>query len=44
MQVKDIMTRQIEGVDAQANILAAAAKMKSLNISALPVFECGELV
>ncbi len=39
MQVKDIMTRSVETVDADASLVQAARKMKLLEVGCLPVKE-----
>jgi len=39
MLVKDIMTRNVETIEAIAYLVQAARKMKSLEIGALPVVE-----
>ena len=44
MQVKEIMTCSIETVDADANLINAAQKMKSLKVGALPVWGNDELI
>ena len=44
MQVKDIMTRDVEMISSDAKIIEAAQKMKLLEIGALPVWEGDELV
>jgi predicted transcriptional regulator len=44
MQVKDIMTRDVEMINSDAKIIEAAQKMKLLEIGALPVWEGDELV
>ena len=44
MQVKDIMTRSVETIDAEAYLVQAARKMKSLEIGALPVIEKDQVV
>ena len=44
MQVKDIMTRDVEMISSDAKIVEAAQKMKLLEIGALPVWEGDELV
>lgn len=37
MQVKDVMTRDIELISAQSSVVEAAKLMKELNVGALPV-------
>lgn len=37
MQVKDVMTRNVEVVSAQSSVVEAAKLMKDLNVGALPV-------
>jgi CBS domain-containing protein len=37
MQLKDVMTRDVEVVQPQASVVEAAEKMKSLDVGALPV-------
>lgn len=44
MQVKEIMTSNVETIDSDANLVEAAQKMKSLEVGALPVWENDELV
>ena len=44
MQVKEIMTCNVETINSDANLIEAAEKMKSLEIGALPVWEADELV
>lgn len=44
MQVKEIMTCNAETIDADANLIEAARKMKSLEVGALPVREAEELI
>jgi len=44
MQVKEIMTCSAETIDADANLIEAARKMKSLEVGALPVSETEELI
>ena len=44
MQVKEIMTRNIEMIDSDANLIEASRKMESLEVGALPVWEDDELV
>ena len=44
MQVKDIMTRNVEAIDADAYLIQAARKMKSFKIGALPVREKDHVV
>ena len=44
MQVKEIMTCNAETIDADANLIEAARKMKSLEVGALPVSEAEELI
>ena len=44
MLVKDIMTQSVETIDADAYLIQAARKMKSLEVGALPVAEKGKVV
>ncbi len=44
MQIREIMTKDIETVGPADEILEAAGKMKTLNIGALPVSENGTVV
>ncbi len=44
MQVKEIMTPNVETINSQANLVEAAGKMEMLNIGALPVWDNGELI
>ena len=44
MQVKEIMTHSIETIDADAYLIQAARKMKSLEVGALPVVDKGKVV
>ena len=44
MQVKEIMTRNIETINADASLVEAAQKMRSLKVGALPVRENDELI
>jgi CBS domain-containing protein len=44
MLVKDIMTQSVETIDAEAYLIQAARKMKSLEVGALPVIEKGQVV
>ena len=44
MQLKEVMTRQIEEIEPQANLADAASKMKSLDVGALPVCDKDKLV
>ena len=44
MQLKEVMTRNIEEIQPQANLQDAAAKMKSLDVGALPVCENDKLI
>jgi CBS domain-containing protein len=44
MQLKNLMTREVEVVDFNMTLQQAAAKMQSLNVGALPVREGMELV
>jgi CBS domain-containing protein len=39
MKIKDVMTRGVEVVRADASVQEAAAKMKSLNVGPIPVVE-----
>ncbi len=39
MQVKDIMTPNVQGIEASATVMDASKRMQRLNIGALPVFE-----
>lgn len=44
MQVKDIMTYNPETIDAQANLVEAASKMKKLEVGALPIRQNGKMI
>jgi CBS domain-containing protein len=44
MQVKDIMTFNVETIDSNASLIEAARKMKELEVGALPVWKNGKLV
>ena len=44
MQLREVMTRHIENIEPQANLADAAAKMKSLDVGALPVCDNDKLV
>ncbi len=44
MQVKEIMTCNVETVSSDANLVEAARKMQSLEVGALPVWENDRLV
>jgi CBS domain-containing protein len=44
MQLKDVMTRNVEDIPPQATLKQAAEKMRSLDIGALPVCENNKLV
>jgi len=44
MQVKEIMTKEIETISGSASISEAAKKMKSLNVGVVPVIEGNDLV
>lgn len=44
MQIKEIMTRDIEMVSSNTNLAEAAKKMKDFNIGSLPVWEGDDLV
>lgn len=44
MQVKEIMTRHIEMVNATESVLDAAKKMKSLDVGVLPVKEGNKII
>jgi CBS domain-containing protein len=44
MQVKEIMTCTVETIDADANLVETAEKMKTLQVGALPIWENEELV
>ena len=44
MQVKEIMTCNIETVTSDANLVEAAQKMRSLEVGALPVWENDKLI
>ncbi len=44
MQVKEIMTCNIETISSDANLVEAAQKMKSLEVGALPVWENDKLI
>ncbi len=43
MQVKEIMTQEVETISSSESIRTAAQKMKSLNVGILPVMEGNEL-
>lgn len=44
MQVKEIMTCNVETIGSRANLIEAAQKMKTLEVGALPVCENDELI
>jgi CBS domain-containing protein len=44
MQVKEIMTCTVETINADANLIETAQKMKTLQVGALPIWENEELV
>ena len=44
MQVKDIMTCNVEAVSSEANLVEAARKMRSLEVGALPIWQDDKLV
>ena len=44
MQVKEIMTCNIETIGSDANLVKAAQKMRSLEVGALPVWENDKLI
>ena len=44
MQVKEIMTRAVEIISSDANLVEAAQKMRSLEVGALPIRENDKLV
>ena len=44
MQVKEIMTCNIETISSDANLVEAAQKMRSLEVGALPVWENDKLI
>ncbi len=44
MQVKEIMTCNIETIGSDANLVEAAQKMKLLEVGALPIWENGKLI
>ncbi len=44
MQVKEIMTSNVETIASDASIVEAARKMKTLEVGALPVSENGDMV
>ena len=44
MQVKEIMTCNIESINSNADLVEAARKMKSFEIGALPVWQNDELI
>jgi CBS domain-containing protein len=44
MLVKDIMTPNVESIDADAYLIQAARKMKSFEIGALPVIDKGQVI
>ena len=44
MQLREVMTRQIEEIPPQANLQDAAEKMRTLDVGALPVCENDKLL
>ena len=44
MQVKEIMTCNVETISSDANLVEAAQKMRSLEVGALPVWENDKLI
>lgn len=44
MQVRDVMTANVEACSAQDNFQSAASKMSSLGVGALPVVQNGQVV
>jgi len=44
MQVKEIMTCNVETISSDANLVEAARKMQSLEVGAMPVWENARLV
>ena len=44
MQVKEIMTCNVETINSDANLIEAAQKMRSLGVGALPVWENDQLI
>ena len=44
MQVKEIMTCNVETINSDASLIEAAQKMRSLEVGALPVWENDELI
>jgi CBS domain-containing protein len=44
MQVKEIMTCNVETINSEASLVEAAGKMRSLEVGALPVWENGKLI
>lgn len=44
MQVKEIMTCNVETINSDANLIEAAQKMRSLEVGALPVWANDELI
>lgn len=44
MQIKDVMTHGMEGIDASSTLIQAAEKMKVFDVGFLPVFEGDNLV
>jgi CBS domain-containing protein len=44
MKVKEIMTRDIEKINFNSSLIAAAEKMKSLDIGVLPVEKDGRII
>lgn len=44
MQVKEIMTCSVETINADASLVEAAQKMRSLEVGALPIWENDKLV
>ncbi|MHC4762994.1 MAG: CBS domain-containing protein [Planctomycetota bacterium] len=44
MQVKEIMTCNVETISSDANLVEAAQKMRALEVGALPIWENDELI
>jgi CBS domain-containing protein len=44
MQLKEVMTRNLEGIPPQAMLTAAAEKMRALDVGALPVYEHDKII
>src|SRR5689334_22245507 len=44
MQVRDVMTKAVESVSAETDLVMAARKMKDLNVGSLPIVEGDRLI